>query len=281
MPEEKLKLFSDFYHGFYGVEWSKLFDSLGSDCGKIGRPNLWAKPMPVSCKIFSHQDPEPPPLSSNSILDFYNMDRASAVVPYFMEISSGQNVLDMCAAPGGKSLIIWELMNASGKLVLNDISQSRRFKLKNIINSYIPKQLQHGIQISGMDANKFGLRYPNTFDRVLLDAPCSSESHVVRSAKALSNWTPSKTRQLSARQFSLICSALSSLKKGGLLCYSTCSISPHENDEVIKKIMKRKKHPCEFVQIKTTLGTQTEMGRLFLPNRHKMGPIFFSLLRKL
>lgn len=281
MQDKSLIPFSDHYHRIYGDEWPELLQFLQNHSGKIGRPNGWAVPQPDSCKLFDRKEPDQPAESENSMLDFYNMDKASALIPSLLDIKPGQSVLDMCAAPGGKSLIIWELMNSSGKLVLNDISQSRRYKLKNVLNSYIPRDRQAGIQLMGMDACKLGLRFSNFYDRVLLDAPCSSEAHVVRSVKALSDWSPSKSKQLSLRQFSLICSGLASLKVGGLLAYSTCSISPLENDGVITKLLKRKKHPCELVALNTHLGSETETGRIFLPHRHHMGPIFCSILRKL
>jgi 16S rRNA C967 or C1407 C5-methylase (RsmB/RsmF family) len=109
-----------------------------------------------------------------------------------------------------------------------------------VIAAHVPGNLQSLILVTGFDGNQFGLRKKESYDRVLLDAPCSSERHQMEADPSMAGWKESRSRQLAQRQYSLICSALLSLKPGGTLLYSTCSISPFENDGVIERLLTRK-----------------------------------------
>lgn len=172
-------------------------------------------------------------------------------------------------------------MNASGELTLNDTSNARRFNLKKIIQDYVPRNYQAGIKVTGIDGNAFGLRFPQHFDRVLLDAPCSSEVHVLTKTSALDAWNQARVKQLAHRQYSLLCSGLNCLKPGGLLLYSTCSIAPAENDRVLRKLVSKNRHPCEIIAPQISFGSQTEFGRIVLPHIDGAGPMFFALVRRL
>lgn len=232
------------------------------------RPNRW----------FSGDDAQE--VDSRGIHHWFLMDRASATIPTFLEPQAGETVLDMCAAPGGKSLILWELMCGAGQLVLNDTSPARRHRLRSVIDSYVPSEHRHGIRITGLDAARIGQIHPDSFDRVLLDAPCSSESHVLGSIKAMRQWSPARSRQLARRQFAMICSAVQALKPGGRLVYSTCSVCPWENDGVVQRLLRREKHPCRLVEVQSSPGDKTETGWIILPDRHQAGPMFFAVLEK-
>lgn len=274
---ESLAAFSDYYRPFYPDTWDQVLQGLLQESPSFFRTNRWCQPDIHSTASI----PSSGIRDAHGICQYFQMDPASAHVPGFLQVSPGQRVLDMCAAPGGKSLILWELMQAQGELILNDLSSARRHRLRAVIQDFIPESHMAGIRIIGVDATRIGLTHPAHFDRILLDAPCSSESHILRSPKAMSQWTPSRSRQLVHRQFSLLCSALAALKPGGILVYSTCSISPNENDGVVKKLLKRVKHPCELLKISSDLGSQTETGYLVLPHLHHAGPMFFSALQKL
>ena len=97
--------------------------------------------------------------------------------------STGDRVLDMCAAPGGKSLLLAEAMGDAGRLVANELSPTRRAKLKTILEDCLPGEQRKHIQVTGHDATRWGLHEPDHYDRVLLDAPCSSERHVLGKEK--------------------------------------------------------------------------------------------------
>ena len=121
---------------------------------------------------------------------------------------------------------------------------------------------------------------PDTFDRVLLDAPCSSERHVLKNENELAKWGPKRTKKLATIQYGLLCSALLSCKPGGTIVYSTCSLSPLENDNIIEKLLKKKGDQVELSNLPVDYFDQTEFGQISLPHRHKIGPIYMARLKK-
>jgi 16S rRNA C967 or C1407 C5-methylase (RsmB/RsmF family) len=190
-------------------------------------------------------------------------------------------VLDACAAPGGKTLILLEELGARGSLVANELSQARRHRLREVIEHHVPSELRNRVEVTGFDANRFGLKRPKEFDRVLLDAPCSSEAHLLEADPLQKDWKESRTRQLAIRQYSLLCSALLTLKVGGTLVYSTCSISPLENDGVVGRLLTRKADQVRIDPDTADLVDleKTEHGYQIFPDRFPgVGPIYLSRL---
>lgn len=222
------------------------------------------------------------PRDENHILDYYIMDPASFLAIDHFPISAEDKVLDMCAAPGGKSLILAEKIYQQGELFANELSEPRRERLMKVIQNYIPRENRDHIWVKGWDAQFFGLKMPQSFDKVLLDAPCSGERHQLESDSELKDWSVKKSERLAIRQYSLLASAFQAVKPEGLIMYSTCSINPMENDQIIAKLIKKKKKvKVEKIEWKYSRFSpeQTEMGYIFLPDRHQFGPIYFSLVR--
>jgi 16S rRNA C967 or C1407 C5-methylase (RsmB/RsmF family) len=229
-----------------------------------------------------------PQRTAEDLLDLYIMDPASILAARALRARPGERILDMCAAPGGKSLVIAEdllaqVTDADGcELRANDLSEDRRDRLKKVIQQYIPRDLRNSVWVAGKDAVQFGLREPGTFDRVLLDAPCSGERHILENSQAQKEWSPKRSEHLAARQYSLLSAAWLAIKPGGRIVYSTCSISPLENDDVIRKILKKKKAEIQLVPAEEdlSLAEKTEWGLQFLPDRCGFGPIYYAVLEK-
>lgn len=219
----------------------------------------------------------------NHILDYYIMDPASFLAVKHFPLQPTDHVLDMCAAPGGKSLIIAEQVFEQGELYANELSEPRRERLIKVIQNYIPREKRDQIWVKGWDAQFFGLKMPETFDKVLLDAPCSGERHQMENEKEIQEWSLKKSERLAIRQYSLLASAYLAVKSRGVIMYSTCSINPIENDQVIAKLIKKKKKVSPqkiHWQYPEFQPEPTEFGYIFLPDRHGFGPIYFSLLEK-
>jgi 5-methylcytosine rRNA methyltransferase NSUN4 len=199
----------------------------------------------------------------------YLMDPASVHVAQALEIQTGETVLDMCAAPGGKSLVL--LRESQGKihLRLNDLSVARVERLKRVLQEHLPADIYKTVRISRGDAISIGIRSPSHFDRILLDAPCSGERHLLNSPKHLQEWTLSRSKNLARRQYGLLCSAALALKPGGRLVYSTCTLNKIENEDVIERFMKRK--PGELAWLNAP-------GKYFRPAG--VGPMYFAVLVK-
>ena len=169
----------------------------------------------------------------------YFLDEASVWVGDALPINEGDIVLDMCAAPGGKSLVLASKLKGKGELVCNDRSDSRRARLAKVLKDHLPDSWSSIARIYGHDATKWGMYEENKYDKILLDAPCSSERHVLNSPHHLEEWSPARPKNLAIQQYALLCAALTALKPGGLMIYSTCSINPIENEKIIEKLLKK------------------------------------------
>lgn len=213
---------------------------------------------------------------------YYRMDPASLLPAQALEVQSGDRVLDMCAAPGGKSLILAEGLSEQGHLTANEWSRARKEKLRSVLNAYLPDEMMSRIRISGHDASKWGLYEPDTYDRILLDAPCSSERHVLHQPAELEKWKPSRSKLLAQRQYALLCSALLACKPGGRVVYSTCSVSSLENDENIRKLIKKKGDTFQcLTDFARAIGEKTEFGWQILPDKYPgWGPMYWVALEK-
>ncbi|MFT6067766.1 MAG: 16S rRNA C967 or C1407 C5-methylase (RsmB/RsmF family) [Bacteriovoracaceae bacterium] len=216
---------------------------------------------------------------SGEPFNYYLLDAASILSARALGASSDHKVLDMCAAPGGKSLAI-QFFRKEGELVVNELSRDRRARLRRVLDSYIPSENQENIRVTGFDATTWCLHEKEAFDRILLDAPCSSERHLLESPDKLDDWKPGRSKRLSTLQYSLLSSALQVLRPGGRIVYSTCSISPMENDKVIEKLFKKRGDSIKLIREDLPFGEETEYGSIILPDRGGWGPLYISIIEK-
>ncbi|MBN1647490.1 MAG: RsmB/NOP family class I SAM-dependent RNA methyltransferase, partial [Spirochaetales bacterium] len=114
-----------------------------------------------------------------------------------------------------------------------------------------------------------------------LDAPCSSERHVLGSPVHLGQWSPSRSKRLAVQQFAMLAAALDAVKPGGLIIYSTCSIAPQENDDIIARLHKKRAGLFETVPPGNDYGEPTAYGRQVFPDScNGAGPLYFAKVRK-
>lgn len=218
----------------------------------------------------------------------YYMDKASIWAASILPVSANNKVLDMCAAPGGKTLVLATKLSGKGKLISNDRSAQRRTRLSKVINTCLPEALRQNITVTGHDSTTWSLYEKDVYDCVLLDAPCSSERHVLTDPSALSIWSPSRPKHLAIQQFAMLCAALDAAVNGGYILYSTCSINPVENEMVIDKLFKKRSGLFEEVSITevspfvASKSEERPHGRIVLPDvASSCGPLYFCLLKKL
>ncbi len=212
----------------------------------------------------------------------YYMDRTSIETAYLLPLKEGDSVLDMCAAPGGKTIVLLSRMEGKCSLVSNDRSSERRERMRRAVTECLPPSLLSSWKVTGHDASKWGLYEKEAYDAILLDAPCSSERHVMQSHEHLMQWSPSRPKRLQALQYTMLNSAMMALKRGGCLLYSTCSINRLEDDAIIRRFMT--KHPGEAIEVPIALefGEKLDYGSLVLPDKSGgRGPMYAALLRKL
>lgn len=175
----------------------------------------------------------------------YAMNVSSLLPVLALDIQPGQKILDACAAPGGKTLFIADIANGTCDITANDTSPSRRQRLQQILTDYTHPE----VRISSVKAEIIYKKYADTFDRILADVPCSSEKHVYTSPHHLAQWSYSRIRQLKQRQLAIVSGLFEALKPGGRMVYSTCAITPEENEEVIGKLLKKKGERARLVSL--------------------------------
>ncbi|MBP5161419.1 MAG: RsmB/NOP family class I SAM-dependent RNA methyltransferase [Spirochaetales bacterium] len=253
--------FEQYYGEIYGNRWAVL------------REALLKETNPVSL--------------SDKLIEPYYMDKASILAASMLPISENNSVLDMCAAPGGKTLSIALRLNGKGRLISNDRSASRRNRLISVLDTCLSPELRSVVKVTGHDSTTWSLHERDAYDRILLDAPCSSERHVLTDRKALAIWSPNRPKQLAIQQFAMLAAALDAAKDGAYILYSTCSICPLENEMIIEKLQKKREGLFEEVDLKDLhpeLNDSAESlshGYIVLPDvQDGAGPLYFCLIRK-
>lgn len=162
---------------------------------------------------------------------YFSADKnyASYLCALNLDVKAGQSVLDMCAAPGGKSINLANFMQNEGYLACNEASKDRFFTLQKNLKNYGVKA-----RVFMKDGKNIGNLCPLKFDKILLDAPCSTLAkmglELEKSSKEIKN--------IAKLQKKLLHSALKALKVGGELVYSTCTFTKEENEEVIENALK-------------------------------------------
>ncbi|MBX2988927.1 MAG: RsmB/NOP family class I SAM-dependent RNA methyltransferase [Bdellovibrionaceae bacterium] len=296
-----LERFEAFHRDAHGDRWPALRAALLQPERQILRLNAFAGDAAASrfaslkpCGEWgfwqSPEAPLAPERRGGDLLDVYIMDPASVAAATALEARPGERIVDLCAAPGGKTLIVAEALRGRGELISNDASPDRRERLTKVLRQYVPRDVREGhVFVAGKDGARFGLLEPGAFDRVLLDAPCSGERHLLGNPSAMAEWSPRRSENLAVRQYSLLSAAWLAVKAGGRIVYSTCSISPRENDAVVARLLKKKKAGVKVRRPDTgaiwpeeirALAEETEHGWRFLPDRGGIGPIYLAVLEK-
>ena len=159
----------------------------------------------------------------------------SIAVSLALSPKPGERVLDLCAAPGGKAAHIAALMENTGEIVANDRSRARCHRMRTLLDTLGAK-----VDVRISDGINIGHHEPMTFDRVLVDAPCSGEGRfTLEDVSTIDDWTVNKTRRLASLQKALLHSAIHATKPGGVIIYSTCTYSREENEAVLERALER------------------------------------------
>ena len=174
-----------------------------------------------------------PPLNSlPSFRDgwFYMQDPSTLLAVHELDPQPGETILDLCAAPGGKTTFIAQRMNNEGKIVANDIAPDRLKLIKE-------NCARLGVTCVETTQNLEFKTQNSKFDRILIDAPCSNTGVMRRRVDLRWLIQPPEIERLRAAQLILLKQAATVLKPGGILVYSTCSLEPEENSEVVKEFL--------------------------------------------
>lgn len=168
----------------------------------------------------------------------YSIQDPAAMMPvYFLNPEEDDVILDMCAAPGGKSIGASLAMNDKGCIVSNDISYPRA----KAMSQNVERMGRGDIVVASNDFVFSYIHFKDTFDKIIVDAPCSGSAMIRKNVEAKKDWSYAKVKSSAKRQIDILELAYNMLKPGGTISYSTCSFNIEENDNVILSMKNR--HP--------------------------------------
>jgi len=190
------------------------------------------------------------------------------------------DALDVCAAPGGKSLILSDFLAGRGRLVSNEIIRSRA----HILQEVMVKWGAPNVVATNNRPADFGSG-AMLFDLILVDAPCSGEGMFRKDPEARNEWTPQLPAACSVRQHEILKDVLPALKEGGVLIYSTCTFAPEENENVVQYLVDSGDYEAIHCPVppQWNIDVIDENGLFamrFLPHRVMGEGLFISALRK-
>ena len=375
--------FGDYWAVQFGSRWSALSSALAAPVEHVAFSNPWRpwssslafhgsrwSKTPSKWRKVSHgggavfhmlREPSrgesavcPAAATVSGLAAHFALDGASPLPALALDARPGSRCIDLCAAPGGKSLILaGELFGPPAAmvqpssdappapttptlLVTNDRSSTRRTRLRAALEGFLPAHLlgadllsadgdgdagggsdvaggddaglgpRSGVSVTGADAARWGgkeERWAGFFDRVLVDAPCSSERHFVHKLVGatpeqqqvlLGEWSASRLGRDAKQQYAILGNAARLLAAGGRLVYSTCSLDNAQNDGVVARLLSSKKHgagltladPLERLSepalaplVKGVVRTEGG-GAIALPDESRFGPLFWAVIER-
>jgi len=180
----------------------------------------------------------------------YVQNLSSMVPPFALSPEPGERVLDLAAAPGSKTLQIACEMDDDGEIAAVELVKSRFFKMR----ANLEAQGATSVRTFLKNGEHVWRNRPEYFDRVLLDAPCSTEGRFqANDPETYAYWSLAKIKEMSRKQNRLLYSAIQCLRPGGVLVYSTCSFAPEENELVLEKALSTFGDALELEPIGVTL----------------------------
>ena len=211
---------------------------------KGAAPAMEFQREPVPWEPMGHYyDPEARPgLHPFHEAGVYYLQEASAMAPVaLLDPQPGERILDLCAAPGGKSTQIAGRMGGEGFLLCNEYSPKRA----KILSRNIERLGVANALVTNEDTGNLARKLPGFFHRVLVDAPCSGEGMFRKEEAAVTDWSEETVRMCARRQAEILDNAAALVSPGGRLVYSTCTFAPEEDEEAVAAFLER--HP-EFTR---------------------------------
>ena len=240
LPEKYLtemkKLLGGSYDDFLRSFYAKRSYGLRVNTAKISpeefirRAPFSLRPVPWTPNGFYYDGSEKPSRHPYYFAGLYYLQEPSAMTPArVLPVKPGDRVLDLCAAPGGKSTELMVKLGGSGILFSNDISNSRAQALLKNLELFGASNCV----IMSEDPARISSRFPEYFDKILIDAPCSGEGMFRKEPSVIRSWEEHGNAFYAGLQKKIVSEALKMLRPGGYLLYSTCTFCPDEDENIV------------------------------------------------
>lgn len=208
---------------------------------------------------------------------YYVQEPSSMLIYQLLETKNYERILDLCAAPGGKSTLLAAAMQPETLLVSNEVIRSRA----GILAENLSRWGNPNVLVTNNEAADFG-KWQGYFDLIVIDAPCSGEGMFRKDLDSRKEWSPENVEMCSLRQKRILADILPSLAPNGDIIYSTCTFSEAENEEIIQHILEN--YP-EMQMIKMDFPaewgiTETDFGYRCYPHKVKGEGLFFCKLHR-
>ena len=233
-------LFTERMEALLGEEWPSLEAALTSgargrglrvntlkapaDCLE-GKPGLSKVPW-TRDGYYYEEDLQPGRSLLHEAGLYYIQEPSAMAVAAFSGVCPGERVLDLCAAPGGKTTALAAAMEGRGLLVSNEIHPARA----RILSQNVERMGIRNCLVTNETPDSLLARFTGFFDRVIVDAPCSGEGMFRKEDQALTEWSPENVRLCADRQRQILSAAAGMVRPGGSLVYSTCTFAPEEDE---------------------------------------------------
>ncbi|XP_028837407.1 tRNA (cytosine(34)-C(5))-methyltransferase, mitochondrial [Denticeps clupeoides] len=230
--------------------------------------------------------------NAGCLKDYFLMNAASLLPVLALGVRDGDKVLDLCSAPGGKAVAV--LQSASpGLLHCNELDNRRFIWLQKTLESFVPPTQADRLKVTNLDGRVIGHSQKGQYDKVLVDAPCSNDRSWLYAPNTQQGavWLKEREGRLPQLQMELLSSALTAVRPGGTVVYSTCTLSHAENHAVVEAIL----NSCPGVEPRsleediamplsehfTFASPITSTGLLVVPDHGRTwGPMFVAQLKR-
>ncbi|WP_341902019.1 hypothetical protein [Fluviicola taffensis] len=210
---------------------------------------------------------------------YYPQEAGSQFIDYILRqlnLTDEPVLLDLCAAPGGKSTLIADFLNGHGLLLANEVIQNRSKILKENLTKWGAKNSL----VSNNDPADFEA-LKSVFDCILIDAPCSGEGMFRKDQEARNEWSVESVNLCAARQKRIVMDVWDSLKPGGFLIYSTCTFNTQENEENVQWILDKTDSQIHSLEVPFAKKGRNDVGYYALPSELKTEGFYVVVIQKL
>lgn len=255
--------------GVFSVRINTLKTTRPEICARLKERNIAFREIPWSSEALVLEGIPREELTRMDLINeglLYRQSLSSMLPAVILAPQPGERVLDMCAAPGSKTTQMSAMMRNEGEIVAVEAVRGRYYKLKSVV----ALAGAANVALKLTDARRF--RSPVLFDRILVDAPCSSEGRFkTDDPETYAYWSPRKIREMARKQRGLLLSASRLLKPGGTLVYATCTFAPEENEGVADWLLRKtggrlSLEPVHFAGISSYPPLERWQQKIFSPS---------------